>query len=134
MPLPDLPGAQPAPSIAEQDQINAEAAIRSIYGARPNDEALWQTIVNGMITPAHIAQAVADGTITSAYIMQPAPSVPEGFSREDLEAVAAGLGGYEKTVNVGNVTGEGDDHLESTTAYAARFIRAMLAAAPEAKP
>jgi hypothetical protein len=126
--------AQPAPSFAEQDQINAEAAIRSIYGARPNDEALWQTIVNGMITPAHIAQAVADGTITSAYIMQPAPSVPEGFSREDLEAVAAGLDGYEKTVNVGNVTGEGDDHLESTTAYAARFIRAMLAAAPEAKP
>ena len=65
---------------------------------------------------------------------QPAPSVPDGFSREDLEAVADGLDGYEKTVNVGNVTGEGDDHLESTTAYAARFIRAMLAAAPEAKP
>ena len=65
---------------------------------------------------------------------QPAPSVPEGFSREDLESVADGLDGYEKTVNVGNVTGEGDDHLESTTAYAARFIRAMLAAAPEAKP
>lgn len=53
------PGAQPAPTIAEQDQINAEAAIRSAYGARPNDEALWQTIVNGMITPAHTAQAVA---------------------------------------------------------------------------
>ena len=65
---------------------------------------------------------------------QLAPSVPKGFSREDLEAVADGLDGYEKTVNVGNVTGEGDDHLESTTAYAARFIRAMLAAAPEAKP
>ncbi len=64
---------------------------------------------------------------------QPAPSVPDGFSREDLEAVADGLDGYEKTVNVGNVTGEGDDHLESTTAYAARFIRTMLAAAPEAK-
>ena len=55
------------------------------------------------------------------------------FSREDLEAVADGLDGYEKTVNVGNVTGGGDDHLESTTAYAARFIRAMLAAT-EAKP
>ena len=64
---------------------------------------------------------------------QNVPSVPEGFSREDLEAVADGLDGYEKTVNVGNVTGGGDDHLESTTAYAARFIRAMLAA-PETKP
>jgi len=62
------------------------------------------------------------------------PSVSEDFSREELEAVAAGLDTYEKTVNVGNVTGEGDDHLESTTAYAARFIRTMLAAAPEAKP
>ena len=64
---------------------------------------------------------------------QPAPNLPEGFSREDLEAVADGLDGYEKTVNVGNVTGEGDDPLESTTAYAARFIRTLLAAAPEAK-
>ena len=63
----------------------------------------------------------------------PAPSVPEDFSREELEAVADGLDTYEKTVNVGNVTGEGDDHLESTTAYAARFIRAMIAVAPEAK-
>ena len=64
---------------------------------------------------------------------QNVPSVPEGFSREDLEAVADGLDGYEKTVNVGNVTGGGDDHLESTTAYAARFIRAMFAAL-ETKP
>ena len=64
---------------------------------------------------------------------QNVPSVPEGFSREELEAVAAGLDTYEKTVNVGNVTGEGDDHLESTTAYAARFIHAMIAIAPEAK-
>ena len=64
---------------------------------------------------------------------QNVPSVPEGFSREDLEAVADGLDGYEKTVNVGNATGGGDDHLESTTAYAARFIRAMFAA-PETKP
>ena len=125
-------GAQPAPTVAEQGQINAEAAIRSIYDARLSDEALWQTIGNGMITPAHIAQVVVEGTITPAYIMHPAPNVPEGFSREDLEAVADGLDGYEKTVNVGNVTGEGDEHLESTTAYAARFIRAMLAA-PEAK-
>lgn len=39
-------------SVAEQDQINAEAAIRSIYGA---DADPWPTIVNGMITPAHTA-------------------------------------------------------------------------------
>lgn len=51
-----------------------------------------------------------------------------GFSREDLEAIAEGLDTYERTVNVGNVTGEGDCHLESTTAAAARFIRSALAA------
>ena len=92
-PLYDLPGAQPALPVAEQDQINAEAAIRSIYGARPNDEALWQTIANGMITPAHMAQAVADGTITPAYIMQPAPSVKNAIiddlqSQFDSEGIA----------------------------------------------
>lgn len=78
-PLVYLPGAkaQPAPTIAEQDHINAEAAIRSIYDARLSDEALWQTIGNGMITPAHIAQAVVEGTITPAYIMHPAPSVQD---------------------------------------------------------
>ena len=87
-------------------------------------------------TQATFDQLVEDtraAILTSNSGAQPAPSVPEGFSREDLEAVADGLDGYEKTVNVGNVTGEGDDHLESTTAYAARFIRAMLAAT-EAKP
>ena len=86
-----------------------------------------------------LGESVGAITVVPLYALpgaqtQPAPSVPDGFSREDLEAVADGLDGYEKTVNVGNVTGEGDDHLESTTAYAARFIRTMLAAAPEAKP
>lgn len=50
-----------------------------------------------------------------------------GFAREDLEAIADGLDGYERTVNVGNVAGTGDHLLESTTAAAARFIRAALA-------
>ena len=87
-------------------------------------------------TQATFDQLIEDtraAILTSNSEAQPAPSVPDGFSREDLEAVADGLDGYEKTVNVGNVTGGGDDHLESTTAYAARFIRAMLAA-PETKP
>lgn len=59
------------------------------------------------------------------------PAIPPGFSREGLESVAEGLDWYEKEVRVGNVTGEGYDLIESTTAYAARFIRAMLAAAPD---
>ena len=90
---------------------------------------VWGKVAVGSMAAYSIPLYTLPGAQT-----QPAPSVPDGFSREDLEAVADGLDGYEKTVNVGNVTGGGDDHLESTTAYAARFIRAMLAAAPEFKP
>lgn len=99
----------------EKDGIPAVECV-VVESDWPEYESTWRAI---------------EARITGA---QPAPSVPDGFSREDLEAVADGLDGYEKTVNVGNVTGEGDDHLESTTAYAARFIRAMLAATPETKP
>ena len=113
--------AQPAPSFADAYQGAMEEV--AIWKRRALEaEDLNQKFIAEINGPMHIGEPA-----------QPAPSVPEGFSREDLEAVADGLDGYEKTVNVGNVTGEGDDHLESTTAYAARFIRAMLAAAPEAK-
>lgn len=58
-------------------------------------------------------------------------AVPKGFDTADLLAVADGLDCYEKTFNVGNNMGLGDELLESTTAYAARFIRAVVAAAPK---
>lgn len=122
MPLLERPNAQaqPAPSIKDaiiddlQSQFDSEGITEHDSG-------------DALIRLSDAIAAVEDNFV------QPAPSVPEGFSREDLEAVADGLDGYEKTVNVGNVTGGGDDHLESTTAYAARFIRAMLAV-PETKP
>jgi hypothetical protein len=67
-----------------------------------------------------------------AALAQPvaAPEPLHGFSREDLEAVAEGLESQPQTVNVGNATGEGDDHLPSTAAVAAKFIRAILATQP----
>ena len=114
--------AQPAPSFADAYQ-GAMEEVATWKRRALEAEDLNQKFIAEINGPMHIGEPA-----------QPAPSVPEGFSREDLEAVADGLDGYEKTVNVGNVTGEGDDHLESTTAYAARFIRTMLAAAPEAKP
>ena len=115
--------AQPAPSAL------AEAIIADMQ-AQHNSELITENDSGEALIRLDGAIAAVEDNFALA---QPAPSVPDGFSREDLEAVADGLDGYEKTVNVGNVTGEGDDHLESTTAYAARFIRAMLAA-PEAKP
>jgi len=114
--------AQPAPSFADAYQGAMEEA--AIWKKRALEaEDLNRKFIAEINGPTHMGEPA-----------QPAPSVPDGFSREDLEAVADGLDGYEKTVNVGNVTGEGDDHLESTTAYAARFIRTMLAATPETKP
>jgi hypothetical protein len=49
-----------------------------------------------------------------------------GFPRDDLEAIADSLEMEPATVNVGPVDGDGDVHLPSTTAVAARFIRAAL--------
>ena len=114
--------AQPAPSFADA------------YQGAMEDVAIWKkrTLEAEDLTRKFVAEI--NGPAYTCEPAQPTPSVPEDFSREELEAVAAGLDTYEKTVNVGNVTGEGDDHLESTTAYAARFIRAMIAIAPEAKP
>ena len=113
--------AQPSPSFADAYQGAMEDV--AIWKKRALEaEDLNRKFVAEINGPAYMGEPA-----------QPTPSVPEDFSREELEAVADGLDTYEKTVNVGNVTGEGDDHLESTTAYAARFIRAMIAVAPEAK-
>jgi hypothetical protein len=55
------------------------------------------------------------------------PALPLPFTRNGLETVAEGLEkGYEQRIDVGEECPE----VESTTAYAARFIRAYLAATP----
>lgn len=57
--------------------------------------------------------------------------VPVGFSRDDLEAVAEGLESEPPTVNIGPIeVGDRDTSVESSAAFAARFIRAVLAAPP----
>jgi hypothetical protein len=95
------------------------------YGARvlphpklSGDFYAWLAMLDALINDATGAQPVA------------APEPLHGFSREDLEAVAEGLESQPQTVNVGNATGEGDDHLPSTAAVAAKFIRAILATQP----
>ena len=113
--------AQPSPSFADA------------YQGAMEDVAIWKKRALEAEDLNRKFVAEINGPAYTREPAQPSPSVPEGFSREELEAVVAGLDTYEKTVNVGNVTGEGDDHLESTTAYAARFIRAMLTVAPEVK-
>jgi hypothetical protein len=52
-----------------------------------------------------------------------------GFDRDDLSDIADSLMNfYPQTVNVGPVSlPDVDEHIESTTAAAARFIRASLA-------
>jgi len=110
-------GTQPAPSVPD--------------GVA---EALQRLIENNTVSGLGSSE---DALLVARYrrhLLACAPNVPEGFSREDLEAVADGLDGYEKTVNVGNVTGEGDDHLESTTAQAMTVQRAMTSPGPASRP
>jgi len=61
-----------------------------------------------------------------------APSAPiepiYGFLREDLDGIASGLEAEPQTVSIGDVTGMGEEHLQTTAAAAAKFIRRALAA------
>ena len=131
-PLYALPGAHPAPSVPDGwiRAIDEALVVTHLGVANASDTYEQAKAKLDSLIGFHVDVAI-EPAVNGGWKL--VPNVPEGFSREDLEAVADGLDGYEKTVNVGNVTGEGDDHLESTTAYAARFIRAMLAAT-EAKP
>lgn len=66
-------------------------------------------------------------TPSSQAKMSAAGLLVNGFDRETLSDLADGLDCYEKTVNVGAAIEPGMDVLlESTTAAAARFIRAFL--------
>jgi hypothetical protein len=96
----------------------SDAALAGLAGAEPAQIERIEQFILAEIYPMHAAQPVA------------APEPLHGFSREDLEAVAEGLESQPQTVNVGNATGEGDDHLPSTAAVAAKFIRAILATQP----
>lgn len=112
-------GAQPAPS--EQPEFARKAWARFKNELHRSPDAPYLGMSEAF--EQHFSQSFTDrdwraesGTWAAAWKAakrheaqaQLVPNVPEGFSREDLEAVADGLDGYEKTVNVGNVTGEGD--------------------------
>jgi hypothetical protein len=106
----------PAPEGLTAELLRDLKCQYGMVGTRDVDVAAWNAKLDRAI--AALAQPVA------------APEPLHGFSREDLEAVAEGLESQPQTVNVGNATGEGDDHLPSTAAVAAKFIRAILATQP----
>ncbi len=54
-------------------------------------------------------------------------AVPAKLDVEDVKDVLASLDAEPQTVNVGNVTGEGDSHLPSCANAAASIIRTLLA-------
>lgn len=57
-------------------------------------------------------------------------SLPTGFSRQELEEVATDLEtNFEGKIPIGNVTGIGEESVETAPAVAARFIRAALSTA-----
>jgi hypothetical protein len=86
----------------------------------------------GTITASVTNQEYRDIFKIAMYSPAPVAPVDErdklmGFPRRDLTDVAEAFDSEEQTVIVGNVTGNGDYHLESGYALAARFIRAALA-------
>ena len=89
------PVAQPTPSVAEQDQINAEAAIRSIYGAQPasDDEYVgWycahcQRGVDASEVTYHEQHEACGCVISDDRPPKSAPSIPEGWLRAIDEAL-----------------------------------------------
>ena len=108
----------------------ATLAASAALPATESFEAYWQVAQSIPRTQKDHALHAWNASLSASAAQPGAEPVLQEFNREDLEGVADGLDTYEKTVNVGNNTGLGDEHLESTTAYAARFIRAYLAAAP----
>jgi hypothetical protein len=83
---------------------------------------------SGSAPQSRQASAGQEGVTPSTEAPKPAaPVFVPGFDPEMLSDMADGLDCYEKTVNVGAAIEPGMDvHLESTTAAAARFIRAYL--------
>jgi len=124
--------AQPAPSVPDGwlRAIDEALVVANIGVANPDDTYEQAKAKLDSLVGFHVDVAT-DPAVNGGWKLVPV-EILDRFP-EINQNNSDGLDGYEKTVNVGNVTGEGDDHLESTTAYAARFIRAMLAAT-EAKP
>lgn len=132
-------GAQPAPSIAEQDQINAEAAIRSIYGAQPapsikdaiiddlqsqfDSEGITEHDSGDALIRLSDAIAAVEDNFAGA---QPAPSVAEGWQLvPTAESRHPGIYKMLGALHAADNT-PGMSEWES--------YRAMLSEAPEAKP
>ena len=110
MPLPDLPGAQPAPSVPD--------------GVA---EALQRLIENGAVLGPSSSE---DALLVARYrqrLLACAPSVPEGWKLVPIEPT-------EKMINEGTcaATLPGPHYIDS--ACAKQCWTNMLAAAPEARP
>lgn len=131
-------GAQPAPTIAEQDQINAEAAIRSIYGAQP--APIEMSITTGALSEMFLSldghdnaqpgyewrKGWNDAIRQAMDYAQPAQSVPDGWQLvPTAESRHPGIYKMLGALHAADNT-PGMSEWES--------YRAALAAAPEAKP
>lgn len=78
----------------------------------------------------HVSKVVAynQNIVNGMTAFIPVQEILSDFSAQDLADVADALDCYERTINVGCVgdVEEGEMHVESTTAWASRFIRHVL--------
>ena len=119
MPLPALPGAQPAPSFADAYQGAMEEV--AIWKRRALEaEDLNRKFVAEINGPAYMGEPA-----------QPAPSVPEGWKLVPIEPTPEMMLVAQKADHDHL---EHEEWLEYDGEDVKRVYRAMLAAAPEAKP
>lgn len=101
---------------AQQAGVQEDAAEEERREAWKNGYSVAFEAAKALFAQAGVQEAPRDGKL-------------HGFDREDLEAIADGLeSGYEKSVDVGGspLDGGGPNLIASTTACAAKFIRAAL--------
>lgn len=115
----------------EEDTKAVILAANSGAHRKLDEASLWQTIANGMITPAHIAQPApsvpdtyaAGINAVAAMLQSKAAEYAKEHGHDDMGGLSfgSGMGGEIKMDYYTNLIELADD------------VRAMIAAAPEAK-
>lgn len=105
-----------SPTVTGDEALKAANELEKVIGE----------ICNGRRKPGNIPMEPMIALIQYARDMA-TQGLPKGFQVEDLLAVAEALETEKRYVNVGNVTGVGDDLIDTAPARAAKFIRAVVA-------
>lgn len=122
----DLVQCPACSAIAMYDEVMPK--IKAVTSLSAQEAAHFEEQPDGTITPVD----PADMGIAQPQQEAQAGDVILGFKRDELCRVADALSqDFEQRIGIGNVTGMGEEYLETAPAYASRLIRALLASQPQ---